>query len=212
MLLDGIFVTVKVKYIGPEKPGPWAEIFYKMNVNVFKLGWLFILYGILWLIWIYALWTNKDWTYLFGLTISILTMWYLPVGALISVVVLATLLFWRHKIGAMKVFIIDFSTDTEIEKRISNDIEIHRESIDGGRAYKSISEIMPDLILVNYNKKPSHGLQTAISVRQRKKTSEIPIIFINNGKKYDEKADEIGDVITYDHIETYIHKTRNTSR
>ncbi|NOU45885.1 MAG: hypothetical protein HOO86_02345 [Bacteroidales bacterium] len=99
MLLDGIFVTVKGKYIGPEKPGPWAEIFYKMNVDVFKLGWLFILYGLLWLIWIYALWTSKEWTYTLGLIISILTMWYLPVGTLISIIVLATLLFWSHKIG-----------------------------------------------------------------------------------------------------------------
>jgi len=32
----------------------------------------------------------------------------------------------------MKVFIIDFSNDTEIEKIISQDIEIHRENIDGG--------------------------------------------------------------------------------
>lgn len=67
MLIDGIFVTVKGKYLGPEKPGPWANIFYKINIDVFKLGWLFILYGLLWLIWIYALWTNKDWTYPVGL-------------------------------------------------------------------------------------------------------------------------------------------------
>jgi hypothetical protein len=38
MLLDGLFISLKGKYIGPEKPGPWAEIFYKMNVDVFKLG------------------------------------------------------------------------------------------------------------------------------------------------------------------------------
>ena len=99
MLLDGIFVAVKGKYIGPEKPGPWAEVFYKMNIDVFKLGSLFILYGLLWLIWVYALWTNKEWTYALGLIISILTMWYLPIGTLISIIVLATLLFWRNQIG-----------------------------------------------------------------------------------------------------------------
>ena len=27
MLLDGIYVMLKGKYIGPEKPGPWANIF-----------------------------------------------------------------------------------------------------------------------------------------------------------------------------------------
>nr|WP_294989604.1 hypothetical protein [uncultured Sediminibacterium sp.] len=98
MLLDGIFVTVKGKYIGPEKPGPWAEIFYKLNVNVFKLGWLFILYGLIWLTWVYALSTNKEWAYSLGLIISLLTIWYLPFGTLISIIVLATLLFWKHKV------------------------------------------------------------------------------------------------------------------
>lgn len=99
MLLDGIVVTVKGKYIGPAKPGPWADIFYKMNLNVCKLGWLFILYGLAWLIWVYALSTNKVWTYPLGLTISICTLWYLPFGTLISLMVLATLLFWKHTIG-----------------------------------------------------------------------------------------------------------------
>jgi len=99
MLLDGIFVNIKGKYIGPEKPGPWAEIFYKMNMDVFKLGWIFILYGLIWIFWVYALWTNKECAYILGLVISVLTMWYLPVGTLISIIVLTTLLFWKYKIG-----------------------------------------------------------------------------------------------------------------
>jgi PleD family two-component response regulator len=111
----------------------------------------------------------------------------------------------------MKVFIIDFSNDTEIEKRISQDIEIYRENIDGGQAYKSIGELMPELIFVNFNKKPSHGLQTAISVRQRKRTSQIPILFLDNDQKNNDKMSEIGEVITYEDIETRIQLARNTS-
>lgn len=99
MLLDGIFVTLKGKYIGPEKPGPWAEIFYKINVDVYKLGWLFIVYGLMWLAWVYALATDKEWTYPLGLFVSLITLWYVPLGTLISVIVLTTLLFWKHKIG-----------------------------------------------------------------------------------------------------------------
>ncbi|WP_412476238.1 hypothetical protein [Flavobacterium sp. TBRC 19031] len=99
MLLDGIFVIITGKYIGPEKPGPWAEFFYKMNVNVFKLGWLFILYGLLWLVWLYALWTNKEWAYHFGLFISLISLWYLPLGTSTSIIIFVTLLFWRQKIG-----------------------------------------------------------------------------------------------------------------
>lgn len=93
MLLDGLFVIFKGKYIGPEKPGPWASLFYKLNVNVFKLGPLFIIYGLLWLTWLFSLWTSQSWTYLFGLQISVLTLWYIPLGTFFSLVILFTLLF-----------------------------------------------------------------------------------------------------------------------
>lgn len=100
MLLDGIYVLLKGKYIGPEKPGPWANLFYKLDVDVFKLGPLFIIFGLLWLGWLYALWTQRDWAYLFGIAISVLTLWYLPVGTLFSVIILVVLLTARRKLGA----------------------------------------------------------------------------------------------------------------
>ena len=99
MLLDGIFVMIQRKYIGPEKPGPWANLFYKLNIDVFKLGPVFIVFGLLWLIWLYGLWTNQNWTYTFGLIISILTLWYLPVGTLFSIIIFLVLIFARQKIG-----------------------------------------------------------------------------------------------------------------
>lgn len=99
MLLDGGFVMLKGKYIGPEKPGPWANIFYKLNIDVFKLGPLFVVFGLLWLTWLYGLWTNQPWTYIFGLVVSILTLWYLPIGTLFSIIIIATLLFAKQKIG-----------------------------------------------------------------------------------------------------------------
>jgi hypothetical protein len=99
MLIDGIFVTVKGKYIGPDKPGPWAAIFYKMDVDVFRLGWLFVLYGLLWFLFIWALWTNREWSYTFGLIVSIMTLWYLPAGTLFSIIVLAILLFWKSNMN-----------------------------------------------------------------------------------------------------------------
>ena len=99
MFIDGLHVYLKGKYIGPDKPGPWSELFYKLNIDVFKIGWIFILYGILWLIWIYSYVTQKDWSFNMGLGISILTLWYLPIGTIISLVILAILLFARKKIG-----------------------------------------------------------------------------------------------------------------
>ena len=99
MLLDGIVVMTKGKYIGPEKPGPWAELFSRLDINVFKLGPVFIIFGLLWLTWLYGVWTSQNWSYSFGIIISIMTLWYLPVGTIFSIIILLTLLFARQKLG-----------------------------------------------------------------------------------------------------------------
>ncbi|MEO6252785.1 MAG: hypothetical protein ABIO79_05745 [Ferruginibacter sp.] len=99
MLLDGIFVMIKGKYIGPDKPGPWANLFYKFDINVFKLGPLFIVFGLLWMVFIFGFWTNQSWAYMLGLVVSFLTLWYLPVGTFLSLVVFIMLLVFRQKLG-----------------------------------------------------------------------------------------------------------------
>lgn len=99
MFADGIYVLLKGKYIGPEKPGPWANLFYKLDVDVFKLGPLFIVYGLLWLIWLYSFWQAAGWAYTTGLILCVLTLWYLPVGTLFSVIIFICLLLGRKKLG-----------------------------------------------------------------------------------------------------------------
>lgn len=99
MLADGIFVMLKGKYIGPEKPGPWANLFYKINIDVFKLGPVFIFFGLLWLIWLYALWTQQSWAFTLGMVTAIITLWYLPLGTLFSIATIVILLFSKAKLG-----------------------------------------------------------------------------------------------------------------
>lgn len=99
MLLDGIFVILKGKYIGPEKPGPWANLFNAVNINPMKLGPLFIIYGLLWLCWIGLLWMHHPAVYIAGLVISVLSLWYLPIGTLLSVILLIILLTSRNNIS-----------------------------------------------------------------------------------------------------------------
>lgn len=99
MLVDGIYVMMNKKYIGPEKPGPWANLFYTFKVDVFKLGPLFVVYGLLWLVWIYSLWTAQSWAWAAGVCVCVLTLWYLPVGTLFSLIILAALFFARNKLG-----------------------------------------------------------------------------------------------------------------
>lgn len=116
MLLDGIFVIFKGKFIGLGKPGPWANLFYKFNIDVFKLGPLFILFGLLWLTWIYSLWTNQSWSLIYGLILSILTLWYLPIGTIFSIVIITTLFLTKQKLG-YENFVIDFSATNLISEK-----------------------------------------------------------------------------------------------
>lgn len=99
MLIDGLYVMLNKKYIGPEKPGPWANFFYKFDINVFRLGPVFVVFGILWITWLYAFWTHQSWAFGFGIAVSILTLWYLPVGTFFSIVILLLLIFARKKLG-----------------------------------------------------------------------------------------------------------------
>jgi hypothetical protein len=99
MLLDGIYVMLKGKYIGPERPGPWANLFEKWNMDVFKLGPLFIIFGIAWLIWLFAFWYQVPWAWGMGIALSILTLWYLPVGTFFSIIIIVLLFVARQKLG-----------------------------------------------------------------------------------------------------------------
>ena len=99
MLIDGIFVMIQGKYIGPEKPGPWSVIFTKLNIDVFKLGPMFIVFGLLWFLFVYGFQTSQNWTYWYGMILSITTLWYLPIGTLISVGVIVILVIYKNKFG-----------------------------------------------------------------------------------------------------------------
>ncbi|MFT3825409.1 MAG: hypothetical protein QM731_15935 [Chitinophagaceae bacterium] len=99
MLFDGIHVLAKGKYFGPPQPGPWAGIFTRMGIDPFRLGPLFISFGILWLVFAVSLLTKQSPPFLYGIILSIATLWYLPAGTLLSVVVIAVLLFAKYKAG-----------------------------------------------------------------------------------------------------------------
>ncbi|MCA9741334.1 MAG: hypothetical protein H6695_06430 [Deferribacteres bacterium] len=98
MLFDGIHVLLKGKYFGPEKPGPWSDIIAFFNLDSFKMGPLFVFLGISWLIFLAAILFGQQWGWFMGLLLCIATLWYLPVGTFISLVVLALLLMYRAQL------------------------------------------------------------------------------------------------------------------
>lgn len=97
MLLDGLVVLKNGKYIGPPKPGPWTILFEKMGLDVFKLGPLFVVYGLAWLFWVWAFYTQQVYALNLGLWIAIFTLWYLPLGTLFSLSIILMML--RIKFG-----------------------------------------------------------------------------------------------------------------
>ena len=94
MLVDGAYAILNGKYIGPEKPGPWASLVSLSGVDVFKLGPLFVAYGLAWIGFAVALWLDRSWAKTFGIILAALTLWYLPFGTLISIIVIAGLIYF----------------------------------------------------------------------------------------------------------------------
>ena len=88
---DGIHVLVKGKYFGPLEPGPWASAVKLLGINPFSLGVPFIVLGLIWFISSYGLFSHQSWGVLSTFMVAIMSIWYLPFGTVISVLVLVLL-------------------------------------------------------------------------------------------------------------------------
>ncbi|MFL9843701.1 response regulator [Flavobacterium rhizosphaerae] len=96
----------------------------------------------------------------------------------------------------MTLFVIDWTLmDTtpllELCRESSHEV-VGYEFADGGRAYKKTGELKPDAIIINYNIKPSHGKETAGSIKNRKSTAQIPIYFIDGEVEDNEHCNHLG--------------------
>ena len=95
MIVDGVHVMLRGKYIGPAKPGPWSVPFVKMGVDPFRLGPMFVGLGTLWLIFLIATITGQRWGKYGAAAVAVASLWYLPVGTILSLAYLAILYFTR---------------------------------------------------------------------------------------------------------------------
>jgi len=98
MLFDGIHVLTYGKYFGPERPGPWSLLIVKIGVDPFSLGPLFILYGLLWLVFPIALLSGRSWGRTGSLLLAIATLWYLPFGTLTAILYIILLNVWKSRL------------------------------------------------------------------------------------------------------------------
>jgi hypothetical protein len=98
MIFDGIHVLLTGKYFGPEKPGPWSDIVVAATgLDPFQFGVPFITLGILWLAFAAAMLFGQNWAWYAALITAVLTLWYLPVGTVLSVVYIALLIVFRSR-------------------------------------------------------------------------------------------------------------------
>jgi len=92
MLFDGIYEMINGHYYGPEKPGPWADVLQNVGIDIYILGPVFIFWGLGWLYFVVLLWIRQSRAFIVGLITCLLTLWYLPVGTFISVIVFCLLM------------------------------------------------------------------------------------------------------------------------
>jgi hypothetical protein len=91
MIFDGVYVLRYGKYFGPDKPGPWTRLFIAAGVDPFRLGPLFIVMGTLWLVFRLATLAGKRWGRQGALATAIASLWYLPLGTVLSAIYIAVL-------------------------------------------------------------------------------------------------------------------------
>lgn len=97
MLLDGFHVLVKGKYIGTGQPGPWSKWVSAMGLEPFAMGAPFVVLGAAWLACTWGLAFGRTWGWIGLFACSILTLWYIPFGTVISVIIIVLLVIYRQR-------------------------------------------------------------------------------------------------------------------
>lgn len=100
MIFDGIHVLKTGKYFGPEKPGPWSDVVAAVGLDPFRFGVPFIVLGVLWLLFLSAMLFHQSWAWYAALLTAVLTLWYLPVGTILSLLYILLLFVFRSKLQA----------------------------------------------------------------------------------------------------------------
>lgn len=101
MIFDGLHVLTTGRYFGPEKPGPWSDVVAAAGLDPFGFGATFIVLGFLWLLSLAAvLRLRQPQAWYAALLTAILTLWYLPVGTILSLLYIVLLFAYRRKLRA----------------------------------------------------------------------------------------------------------------
>lgn len=99
MVFDGLHVRITGKYFGPPEPGPWSGLVSVLGVDPFTMGPVFIVIGTCWIGSVIGLLYSVSWAWWVLLFTAIATLWYIPMGSIISIAVIALLIIFRSELG-----------------------------------------------------------------------------------------------------------------
>lgn len=85
MIIDGLYVLIFSRYIGPDKPGPWADVIAAIGLNPMRFGLVFVAFGIDWIAGGIGVIKDRRWGYNLTMIIALLSLWYLTIGTLLAV-------------------------------------------------------------------------------------------------------------------------------
>lgn len=94
-LFDGTNVLRRGRYFGPEDPGPWARVVSAVGVDPFRMGVPFVLLGLFWLAVAAGVLARARWAVPAGVVAALATVWYLPLGTVLSLLFVVLLYFSR---------------------------------------------------------------------------------------------------------------------
>ena len=101
MMLDGVKAIVTGGYIAPGgQIGPWAGLVNNAGISPFSPGMkaAFVVLGVAYIISALAYAFYRPGSRTFLAAVAILTLWYLPIGTVISIIVLTSVAFDRSGI------------------------------------------------------------------------------------------------------------------
>lgn len=74
--------------------------------------------------------------------------------------------------------------------------EVEVESKDGARAVARMQDIPPDVVLVDFSNKPTHGRQIVEALQEYEALRDIPVLAIGGSKSVQEEMKNLGvDVV-----------------
>lgn len=84
-----------------------------------------------------------------------------------------------------KLFLVEWDADAANDRAAAlrrDGWQVDVESENGGRAYRHIRTSVPDAVVIDLRRRPSHGREVGSALRELRATRTVPIVCIEDGE------------------------------